>query len=636
MASRISAFDWSSTPFGPPQDWPQSLKSALSICLNSTFPGAIYWGAELRLLYNDAWSVIPAERHPGALGRPAAEVWSDIWDVVGPQMLEVMETGNGFAVYDQLLRMERGGRARDTYWNYIFTPIIGEDGRPAGIFNQGNEVTNRIFEERRQDFLLRFTDEIRRIDNPREIIRTSQRMLGEELKANRVGYGEVDAGERFFTTTDNWTDGVPSRHGTHDLAGFGPEVHGNLKAGVPLVIEDVETDPRTSDPSFIAAFRAIDTRAAITASLAKGGRMVAALYVHAKEPRSWSKSDATLVHDVAERTWTELARAAAEAQAGASEDRYRRIFEQTSDLILTADLDQVITDSNPAAARAVGLTREQAIGRRISEFISADDYARSSAMLQAKLAEGGTTKYDVRVRSPEGGWLYWEINSGLTFDDVGNPVGLHVVARDVSERKRFERHQQLLVGELNHRVKNTLAIVQSLAHQSFHSSAPAADAILRFEGRLKALATAHNLLTSRNWDDASIEEVAAAAMAPFCSSDRCTISGPDVRISPQTAVSLLLAIHELATNAAKYGALSNDVGHVSIDWTTGDGRLELTWTENGGPPVTPPEQRGFGTRMIERTLSAEFGGEVELSFMPEGVRCRMTAPIPDLPDTGAR
>ena len=95
MASRISEFDWSSTSFGPPQDWPQSLKSALSICLNSTFPGAIYWGPELRLLYNDAWSVIPAERHPGALGRPAAEVWSDIWDVVGPQMLEVANVGDG-------------------------------------------------------------------------------------------------------------------------------------------------------------------------------------------------------------------------------------------------------------------------------------------------------------------------------------------------------------------------------------------------------------------------------------------------------------------------------------------------------------------------------------------------------------
>ena len=180
-------------------------------------------------------------------------------------------------------------------------------------------------------------------------------------------------------------------------------------------------------------------------------------------------------------------------------------------------------------------------------------------------------------------------------------------------------------------MKNTLAIVQSLAHQSFHSSAPAADAIVRFEGRLEALATAHNLLTRGNWDDASIAEVAAAALAPFCSSDRCTIGGPDVRISPQTAVSLTLAIHELATNAGKYGALSVDTGRVLVRWTLNDGMLDLAWSEEGGPPVSPPDRRGFGTRMIERTLAAEFGGKVELEFRPEGVRCRVIAPIPTSP-----
>lgn len=632
MAERMRALDWSATPLGDPEHWPQSLKSALSIALNSTFPTAIYWGPELRLLYNEAWSPIPAERHPWALGRPGGEVWADIWDVVGPQMRSVMETGQGFAVYDQLLRMERGGRARDTYWNYSFTPIIGEDGKPGGIFNQGHEVTQRLLEERRQQFLLRFSDELRTLDSPRDIIRASQGLLGKELRANRVGYGEVDATERYFMTADNWTDGVPSRHGTHDLAGFGPDVHNNLKAGVPLIIEDVTTDTRTSDPTIIAAFEAIDTKAAITASLVKHGRMVAALYVHAKEPRSWSDSDAILVQDVAERTWTELARAQAEAQAGASEDRYRRIFEQTSDLILTADLDQVITDCNPAAAAAVGLTRSEAIGLRIADFISGEDYARSSAMLQTKLEKGGTTKYDVRVRNRASEWLYWEINSGLTFDDAGKPVGLHVVGRDVSERKRFERHQQLLVGELNHRVKNTLAIVQSLTHQSFHSSVPAADAIRRFEGRLEALAGAHNLLTRKNWETASIEEIAATALSPFCSKQRCTIEGPNVPVLPQTAVSLSLALHELATNASKYGALSNDRGHVSVRWTAADGQLQLIWRERDGPAVSPPQVRGFGTRMIERTLAAEFGGTVQLDFAPDGVTCRVVAPLPRTPE----
>ncbi|HEX8533550.1 MAG TPA: PAS domain S-box protein, partial [Allosphingosinicella sp.] len=131
-----------------------------------------------------------------------------------------------------------------------------------------------------------------------------------------------------------------------------------------------------------------------------------------------------------------------------SEERYRRFFEQTSDLILTADLGQVITDCNPSAAAAVGLTRDEAIGRRISDFVSPDDFGRTTEMLRQKLTTGGTTRYDVRVRSSTGEWLSWEIVSGLTHDREGRPVGLHVVGRDITERKRAEEHQRLLINEL--------------------------------------------------------------------------------------------------------------------------------------------------------------------------------------------
>jgi two-component sensor histidine kinase len=183
-------------------------------------------------------------------------------------------------------------------------------------------------------------------------------------------------------------------------------------------------------------------------------------------------------------------------------------------------------------------------------------------------------------------------------------------------------------------VKNTLAIVQSLTHQSFHSSVPADEAIRRFEGRLEALAAAHNLLTRKNWESATIADVAQTALAAFGSPSRIDIAGPEVQVSPQTAVSLALALHELATNAAKYGALSNEDGRVSVCWTTEGDRLRLNWREEGGPPVVAPDRRGFGTRMIERTLSAEFGGSVELEFRPEGVTCTVEAPLPAAPPRG--
>lgn len=148
MAQRIRTHDWASTPLGPIEDWPQSLRFAIDIALGSSFPSAIYWGPELRLLYNDAWAVIPAERHPWALGRPGAEVWADIWHMVGPEMDRVFATGAGFSTYDQMLPMERNGRAQETWWNYSFTPIRNEHGAVVGILNQGSETTRTVLAER--------------------------------------------------------------------------------------------------------------------------------------------------------------------------------------------------------------------------------------------------------------------------------------------------------------------------------------------------------------------------------------------------------------------------------------------------------------------------------------------------------
>jgi PAS domain S-box-containing protein len=317
-----------------------------------------------------------------------------------------------------------------------------------------------------------------------------------------------------------------------------------------------------------------------------------------------------------------------------SEDRYRLIFEQTSDLILTADLNQVITDCNPSAAAAVGLPRDQAIGRNIEEFVSPDDFARTTEMLRQKLSAGGTTRYDVRVRSSTGELLFWEINSGLTFRRDGTPLGLHVVGRDITERRRSEDRQRLLINELNHRVKNTLAIVQALAQQSFKGIAAAQEERAAFDARLATLAAAHNLLTHQAWEKVDLSQVVEAAIDAACGLDpkRHVIEGPQVTLAPQTAVSIAMAIHELCTNAIKYGALSTDAGTIVTRWTVEEGqggsRLRFEWIERGGPPVRPPAQRGFGTRMIERGLAAELQADVRMDFQREGLVFVLDAPLP--------
>ncbi|HVG48509.1 MAG TPA: GAF domain-containing protein, partial [Rubellimicrobium sp.] len=228
-----------------------------------------------------------------------------------------------------------------------------------GVFAQAHETTERVLGERRSQFVLNLSDRLRALSDPRAIIDTAQEALGRYLHANRVGYGEVEETARYFTTERNWTDGtIPSREGTHDLAGFGPEVLAALRAGVPLLIQDAATDPRTSSPEALAAFDAIDTRAVITASLVKEGQMRAALYVHAREPRPWTERDSELVTEVAERTWSAVERARAETQTKVSEERLRTALEIETVGAIYFDLKGRLASANDAFLRKSGYSRE--------------------------------------------------------------------------------------------------------------------------------------------------------------------------------------------------------------------------------------------------------------------------------------
>jgi two-component sensor histidine kinase len=206
--------------------------------------------------------------------------------------------------------------------------------------------------------------------------------------------------------------------------------------------------------------------------------------------------------------------------------------------------------------------------------------------------------------------------------------------REIAERREAEKHRELLINELNHRVKNTLATVQSVAAQTLRTSALDAEVRHRLDARLIALSDAHNLLTEHNWTGATLDEVVEMALRPHRSEreDRFEVEGPQVPLPPKSALALAMALHELTTNAIKYGALSNESGRVIIRWQVNDEdtgpRLHMTWTEQGGPPVTPPTRRGFGTRLVERGLAADLGGSVQLSYPASGVVCTIDTPLP--------
>jgi len=265
---------------------------------------------------------------------------------------------------------------------------------------------------------------------------------------------------------------------------------------------------------------------------------------------------------------------------------------------------------------------------------------REAARRDAAIPECMMYRREMRLLLPGGEDRWLEAVGEYIRDENGRALRSRGVVMDVTERVRMERHRQLLMSELNHRVKNTLAIVQGLAHQTFRGLG-ITDAVRRtFEGRLEALSRAHNLLTRENWDSADMRDIVEGALITHGGlTERCGIAGPRMRLQPKPAVTLALALHELCTNATKYGALSLPGGFIDVAWRViqGDGepRLQIEWRERGGPPVAPPPRTGFGMRMIERALASELRATVNMQFSSSGLICTIDAPLPPLaPDIG--
>ncbi|HEX6374653.1 MAG TPA: PAS domain S-box protein [Allosphingosinicella sp.] len=330
------------------------------------------------------------------------------------------------------------------------------------------------------------------------------------------------------------------------------------------------------------------------------------------------------------------ARHAAELALAESEARFRTIADCAPAPVWVTGPNGV-EFANRAYSEFAMRPVEALLGHSWIGLVHEDDIPAILELRTEAWKTGSPYGWEARFRRSDGEWLWIRASCAPRFDADGEVQGYVGMAVDITESRRAEaelrdseRHLRLLVDELNHRVKNTLAIVQGLAQQSFRGGGVPADVRRGFEGRLAALAAAHDLLTCRNWEGAELGDLVASVAAPHCG-ERMAIDGPPLRLPPKLAVTLALALHELCTNAAKYGALSAPGGRVAVTWTKAGGpepELRLRWRETGGPRVATPSRRGFGTRMIERALASETGGRAKLEFRPEGLACEIEARLP--------
>lgn len=330
--------------------------------------------------------------------------------------------------------------------------------------------------------------------------------------------------------------------------------------------------------------------------------------------------------------------AAATARADRQEELFHELIERCPFGIYIVDADFKIASMNDRSQNGAFINVRPVIGRSFQDamrILWPEDVAQEILGHFRRTLETGEPFYSRDFYRPrndiddvEG--YEWELQRTRTPD---GRFGVVCYYYDSTELRRAQqqisadqRRQRLLVDELNHRVKNTLAIVQSLAAQSFKRPEVPTEARHAFEGRLEALSSAHDVLTNAQWEEADLAAIVLSGARACGVEDRIVADGPAAGLKPQTAVTMAMAVHELLTNALKYGALSTETGSVLVTWTLNgeaERKLRWTWREQGGPLVTAPTRRGFGSRLLESAMAAEPGGLVKMAFNPEGLVCSL-------------
>lgn len=598
MADLILDRDWSDG-LGPIDTWPAALRSALSICLNSSFPTAIYWGPELRLLYNDSWSPIPGERHPWALGRPAAEVWSDIWEVVGPQFEAVMSTGKGLSLYDQLLPMVRDGVQTESYWNYSFTAIRDEFGNICGVFNQGNETTAAVLARRQTqeeiDRLGRLFAEapaaIAITEGPSHVFKLVNPAY--EALVRRTSFLGKPVAEALPEVEDQgFISLLDSVYGTN-------EPYKGTAVPVEFVLADGERQLRHVD--FV--FQPITDKAGQSAGI----------FIQAS--------------DVTEA-------ATAMAALRESEQRFEAIVNSIDQMIWSTRPDGYHDYFNQRWYEYTGVPEGETDGADWETVFHPEDRAEAWARWQESLATGKPYHVEYRLRHRSGTYRWVIGRAQCVRDDNGEIIRWYGTCTDIHDLKVAEETRQLLLRELNHRVKNLFAITAGMINMTARSSDTVGAMAHSLHGRLQALAKAHHLIqpaisagmpgTEYVGFHALLEEILSPHLADR--QRQVSLAGPELQLGPNASTSFALIFHELATNAAKYGPFRDPDGRLDVSWQMDGGSLNLEWREKvPHSQITAPKQEGFGSKLARTSATHQLGGNIDFEWQPGGVNIALKA-----------
>jgi PAS domain S-box-containing protein len=516
------------------------------------------------------------------------------------------------------------------------------DGEEADLNARLAEVETALAEEiRKSEALARITEAVA---SSADVDKVVQVVIDGARELTGAAFGA------FFY---NLVDAAGESYTLYRLTGAPPEAFSNFPMprkteifaptfdGVgPMRSDDITQDPRYGHniPNHGMPEGHLPVRSYLAIPVAtREGEVLGGLFFGHPEPGRFSPRDESLLIGLGAQVAVTLNSVKVTAAALDELDQRRRAEERLKFALDSGRMGSWDLDVATKAYEASDLCKAN-YGRRPDEVftfgdliatIHPEDRPRILAAIESAIRDGAEYDVEYRVVHPSGQlrWLHARGRAAQTADD-GGVRRLAGVSLDITDRKRAEDRQKLLVNELNHRVKNSLATVQSIAAQTLRSIASPEFFREAFETRLIALSHTHDLLTRESWEGASLREVFDVELHAMAGEDRVGFQyGADVRLNPKAAVALGMGIHELATNAVKYGALSTPDGRVQVSWGLEQDILRMTWTERNGPPVTLPERRGFGARLLERGLAAELSGAVELTYDAAGLTCHMALPL---------
>lgn len=598
MMARVQAFDWASTSIGAMADWPQSLRTAVGIMLNSGHPMCLIWGPDRIQIYNDDYAPILGNRHPTALGMPTAKIWPELWDLVRP-LIDRTFAGERIVIRDQPLVMTRYGYEEETWWSYAYSPVHDERGHVAGLLNVCSDSTERMLAIRERDAAF-------------EELRDREAFTGSVLASSTDCIKVLDLDGRLTFMTDGGQKVM-------EVSDF------NAIAGCPW-------------PDFWQGAGNVEAVAALDAARRGEARsFVGKADTMAGTTKWWHVAVSPILGaDGRPDRILSVSRDVTDLRASEEErERFVRMAENSGDFVGMMHADGQVFYMNDAARRLVGLEGVAATSVTMTDFLEAGQIEFIQREVLPTVDRDGSWAGELCFRHVTTGEAIPFLSSVFPITDAdGTRIGYGSVTRDYREQKRAEEDLRYLNGELAHRLKNVLAVVQSVAQQTLRSAPDTASASQALGARLVALGAATDVLTNSAWRSVGLRELATRALAPHGAiGERILIDGPPVTLKPEITVAFALALHELATNALKYGALSNDTGTIALNWTLAraddDATFELLWKERGGPTVITPQKRGFGSTLIERSLRSYFGGQAATDYNPDGLEFRLQARLGD-------